>query len=452
MNIIRSMPRMSMHSALLGSALALPMLGATGAAAQDADNACAQLEEFSGQVDYTVVDIAENDIVAVIETGDAAECASVLTEVQTASGVEGEVVETEQARVRLEDEVVIEGTVIVDQQPPNVQVEEQPAEVSVGNANPDVTVNEGQLDIMIRQAAPTINFEMPQPTITIDQPAPEIVVTMPDPSVDIANARPQIEVRQAEPRVNVTMPEASVELDLRQAEDAENSPGIAVQQGRTNPDGTPMVEEPEVAITRADAQVIYLDDEDSGETGNVSVNRNTPNIRFEQSEPQIEMAEAPQPQVNWTQSGEPVITFNENSDDEANAATSSEAGSGADQASIQGDEASATSETGMANERPNVRRDGFQPVELADMTAADLEGATLYGVNDEDIGEIGTVMISDGNTEEVIVDVGGFLGMGERQVRVPMTDVTLLQAEDGDEMRAYINATEDQLMSYPEAE
>lgn len=453
----RSIRRVSMRSALLGSALALPLLSATVATAQDtavSEDACVQLEGFSGQIDYAVVDIAEDDIIAVIEAGDSVECATFLREVQLASGVEAEVVvKTEQARIRLEDEVVIEGRVIVDQQPPSVQVEEQAAEVSVNSASPDVTVNEGPLDIMVRQAAPTINFEMPQPTITIDQPAPEIIVTMPDPSVEVANARPRIEVRQAEPLVSVTMSEAAVELELYRAEDGESSQGIAIQQGRSNADGTAAVAvDPEVAITRADAQINYLDSEESGETGNVSVNRTQPNIRFEQSEPQIEVTASPEPRVVWTQSGEPVITFNEAAGDvkaetEANAAMSD-----AEQPSMVNEEAATSADPAMTNTRPNVSREGFQPVDLANMTAADLEGATLYGVEGENIGEIGDLVIADGNAQEVIADVGGFLGMGERQVRVSMSDITLLQSEDGGQLRAYINATEDQLMTYPEVE
>jgi hypothetical protein len=446
-------PRLTMRSALMGSALALPLLTATGAAAQDTENAadaCAELQGVSGQIDYAAVDIAEEDVVAIVETGDAAECATYLTEVREITGIEGEVVETEQARVRLQDEVVIEGRVIIDQQPPNVQVEEQAAEVSVRRPGSDVTVNEGALDILVRQAAPTVTFEMPQPTITIDQPAPEIIVTMPDPTVDVANARPQIEVRQAEPRVSVNMPEPTVELDLYQAEDAENSPGIAVERAQRNADGTDAAPEAEVAVTRADAQILYLDEDESDAPANVSVNRSQPNIRFEQSEPQIEVATAPEPQVNWTQSGEPVITFNEQSSSEG-AATQQASN---DDAAMGNDEVADSAAASMAQEGagPNVRRDGFQTVATADMTPDDLEGAMLFGVEGQEVRPIGDVTVAEGGEQEIIVDIGDFLGQEVRMVSIPMTDLTLLQAEDGDQLRAYVNATEEQLMSYPEVQ
>lgn len=468
MNTATSLPHMSMRAALLGSALALPILGASGAAAQDATisgDACVQLEGLSNQVDYTAAGVTEEDLLAAVEAGDAARCATVLSQVQTDSDVKGKVADTEQAIVRLEDEVVIEGVVVVDQQPPSVQIEEQAAEVTVGEANPEVTVSEGQLDILVRQASPTIKFEMPQPTITISQPAPEVIVTMPDPSVDVANARPQIEVRQAKPIVNVTVPEATVNLDLRRAENPESSEGIAIQQGGTNPDGTATVAgDPEVALTQTDAQIVYLEDEAGGSQATVSVNRREPNIRFEQAEPQVEVTAMPDPQVNWTQTGEPVITFNESAgvegaeqQTEANAAMSNEAAPvEADGELIEqpvvGNETATAGDPAIGNARPNVRREGFQTVDLSTMTASDLEGATLYGVNGEDIGEIGNLVITDGAAQDIVADVGGFLGMGERQVRVPMSDITLLESDNGGQLRAYINATEDRLMSYPEAE
>lgn len=53
--------------------------------------------------------------------------------------------------------------------------------------------------------------------------------------------------------------------------------------------------------------------------------------------------------------------------------------------------------------------------------ASDLMGKSVYGSNDEDIGEIGDILLNkDGRIVGVVLDVGGFLGLGETNVAVPM--------------------------------
>ncbi|HUG61649.1 MAG TPA: PRC-barrel domain-containing protein [Methylomirabilota bacterium] len=52
---------------------------------------------------------------------------------------------------------------------------------------------------------------------------------------------------------------------------------------------------------------------------------------------------------------------------------------------------------------------------------ADLVGKDVYGSDNEDIGEINDVIVSqDGRVAAVIVGVGGFLGIGEKDVAVSM--------------------------------
>ncbi|WP_262027028.1 PRC-barrel domain-containing protein [Microvirga sp. Mcv34] len=54
------------------------------------------------------------------------------------------------------------------------------------------------------------------------------------------------------------------------------------------------------------------------------------------------------------------------------------------------------------------------------MLTSDLRGTTVYGANDEKIGDINDVLIDrGGRTVAVIVGVGGFLGIGQKDVAVP---------------------------------
>lgn len=84
------------------------------------------------------------------------------------------------------------------------------------------------------------------------------------------------------------------------------------------------------------------------------------------------------------------------------------------------------------------------------MTDKDLEGTTVYGANDENIGEVNDVILSqDNKVEAVILDVGGFLGMGEKQVAVSMENLKFMADKDGNKY-LYTTFTKEQLEAQPE--
>ncbi|NND92525.1 MAG: PRC-barrel domain-containing protein [Granulosicoccus sp.] len=108
----------------------------------------------------------------------------------------------------------------------------------------------------------------------------------------------------------------------------------------------------------------------------------------------------------------------------------------------------------MLRSPTNIVRDGYMPLEPADLTTEDLTGARVYGANDEDIGEIDELLLSeDGKSiDRVIVDVGGFLGMGEHEVAVTMEELHIMRSDDGSDFRVYMDATEEELEAQPEYE
>ncbi len=102
---------------------------------------------------------------------------------------------------------------------------------------------------------------------------------------------------------------------------------------------------------------------------------------------------------------------------------------------------------------PTVERDGYQPVVSNDLTAEDLTGARVYGVNDEDVGEISELILTDdGKVEKAVIDVGGFLGIGEKPVAVEMGELTIIRNDAGDDLRVYIDSTEESLEGRAEYE
>ncbi|AJE45543.1 PRC-barrel domain-containing protein [Celeribacter indicus] len=84
-----------------------------------------------------------------------------------------------------------------------------------------------------------------------------------------------------------------------------------------------------------------------------------------------------------------------------------------------------------------------------EFTAEDLTGQTVYGTNGDEIGEIGDVVLDDEmKVSQIIVDVGGFLGIGEKQVALDPSQIQLQQ--DGDNITLHVESTEEELEQMPE--
>ncbi|MFI0847057.1 PRC-barrel domain-containing protein [Mesorhizobium sp. IMUNJ 23232] len=80
-----------------------------------------------------------------------------------------------------------------------------------------------------------------------------------------------------------------------------------------------------------------------------------------------------------------------------------------------------------------------------DIRAEELVGTTVYGANDANLGEIGDVVLTqDGKVDAVIIDVGGFLGVGEKEVAVGMDKLAFMTDKDGNKY-LYTTFTKEQL-------
>ncbi len=112
-------------------------------------------------------------------------------------------------------------------------------------------------------------------------------------------------------------------------------------------------------------------------------------------------------------------------------------------------EGEATDQTAQADQtanRPALQREGYAMAEADQIVAEELDGHTVYGMNDEDIGDISELVLSsDGQVENVIIDVGGFLGLGEKPVMVDFDQLAVMREEGGDDIRVYIDSTQDEL-------
>jgi sporulation protein YlmC with PRC-barrel domain len=91
----------------------------------------------------------------------------------------------------------------------------------------------------------------------------------------------------------------------------------------------------------------------------------------------------------------------------------------------------------------------FYAVQPADMRASKLIGTDVYNLNNEKIGEVEDLIIDNGkNVKGVVVSIGGFLGIGDRNVAVQPGSVVLSEQSDG-AARMVINTTKEDLKNAP---
>lgn len=100
---------------------------------------------------------------------------------------------------------------------------------------------------------------------------------------------------------------------------------------------------------------------------------------------------------------------------------------------------------------PTVTREGYSNYERAALTTEMMTGTRVYDLNDKWIGEVSQLLIgTDGQITDAIVDVGGFIGIGEKPVAVSLDDVSVLREDGGDDIRVMVDVTKESLEAMPE--
>ncbi len=367
------------------------------------------------------------------------------------------VAQAEQTMAQGNEAERIEGRIVVTQEPPTIAVEQPAPEVSVNQPEPRVSVAQPQPEIVVRQAPPTIRIEMPEPVVTIDQPQPEIIVRMPDPQVSVDTPEPQIEVDQAQPRVSVQQGEPEVDVAL------EDTPE---QQGQQRADVQVQQATPQVRLQEQDRQA------------QIDLQQAEPRVTYEAAEPRIEFSGGGEPQVQFTESGEPNVSFVGQDGAQQQAAQqqgqqqagAQAAGQQEQQAGTQANEQQAPQQQArppqaqrhagagddawsggrQAMTPPEVRLQGYQRAEPSLLSVENLTNADVYGAGDNNIGNVQDVIASQGGeVEYVVLDIGGFLGLGAHTIALGMDEVSVLH-DGGNDLRIHVDATREQLEQMPE--
>jgi hypothetical protein len=84
----------------------------------------------------------------------------------------------------------------------------------------------------------------------------------------------------------------------------------------------------------------------------------------------------------------------------------------------------------------------------AELVPSLLEGATVYGADDHKVGTVSHVH-GTGAASQIVIDVGGFLGLGAKPVAVSASALHFMR-DDAGKVHAVTDWTKDALEAMPE--
>ena len=411
------------------------------------------------------------------------------------------------------DVTVTEGqaNIVIRQAPANVVVEmpqptiriEQPAPeiiitmpapgVDVANARPQVEVRQAKPTVTVTQAAPMVELELQRvpegqeaattvtdrtsgtsyaagesaepatlddATVNMAETEPNVVYQDGAAKTPVVNrSQPTVTFESADPQVKVT-PMGEPQIEMVQT----GEPVVTFQDANAGADAQP------AAATSGDAPATDAAASDAAASDPATSDTAAPATDATASDtaaPDVAPAEATPADAaapdadattdaaatgNAAPDGVQPITEDGAAAMNAAPATDGAATDGTDTAATPAADAApadAAAADTATNTAPAMVRDGYTAVPIGDLRADMLQGMKVYGTNDEDVGDVGTVIVTaSGEVQALVMEVGGFLGLGQRQVQVPVDMVTILSDGNGD-IRVYVDATEDKLKKMP---
>lgn len=96
--------------------------------------------------------------------------------------------------------------------------------------------------------------------------------------------------------------------------------------------------------------------------------------------------------------------------------------------------------------------EGYTELPMTDERTADaLTGANVYDAAEDNIGTVTDLVLDDdASISHILVDVGGFLGMGSHTVALDVDNVAIMWNDQNDDVRVHVQTTRDELEAMPE--
>lgn len=103
-----------------------------------------------------------------------------------------------------------------------------------------------------------------------------------------------------------------------------------------------------------------------------------------------------------------------------------------------------------APETSTTRTEGYAAIAPEALTAEQLTGASVHDATDASIATVSDlVLTSEGQVTDVVLDVGGFLGIGAKSVAIPMERLTIAMRDGGD-VTLWVDMSREELEALPD--
>jgi len=243
--------------------------------------------------------------------------------------------------------------------------QESSTNIVVQQAAPAVRVDQAAPQVSVQQAQPQVTVRQPQPEITVRQPAPTVTVDIPQPEIVVKMPRPDVNVAMVQPQVQVNQPPPRVQVTQPQQQ-----PQVQVQPAK-----------PQVSVQQPDAQS-HVDVQES---------KTPPTVHYERAEPRVVINQA---------QGQPKVQVER-----------------ADETNGRGEPNVGPQSSGAQNAATPAQKHGVAVSQLKKMNLFDARGNQL--------GDVEHVVQAQDGKRYMVVGVGGFLGIGEKHVLIPVENVVI---------------------------
>lgn len=114
-------------------------------------------------------------------------------------------------------------------------------------------------------------------------------------------------------------------------------------------------------------------------------------------------------------------------------------------------DASTAAPDAVAKENPPIPVEGQIILQdKATFLASAIIGSSVYSPSDESVGDVNDLVIKPtGEIEAIVVGVGGFVGIGEKNVAIALNRFTMEPTEDHASTKLILNATKEELQAAP---
>jgi PRC-barrel domain len=395
-----------------------------------------------------------------------------------------------QTQETAESEAEMTARLTIDQPQPQVTVHQQPPRVTVRIPKPTITV---------RMPPPEVTIQMPDPDVQVEVPEPEIRVTMAQPEVQVQGAKAQtaqqgqlqanvqyqaeqqqaeVDIQMEEPEIIIEQADALVEMTqgsqqgqqqgaqqkaAAQQQEPATAGQIASQGDVSSPDHQvrQAIDKAQMALQQDDVETARTALEDAQQNLQQVSGGDAQQQQLDEVDQQIQEAldALEQDDVQTAQQvlEDAKVPMQEATQQEASQQQRTPQQTQGQQQAERGQQGESTvaavaeppqpADEQAAGQQQGGAAGGDSP--LAEIPASELLGQDVVNEQGDTVAEI-VDMVKKGDSEDVfaVLSVGGFLGIGEKQVAMPLDRLDVGENQE----IVLSNASQEELENMPSYE